>query len=415
MSAYLQFLRENVRWLAAGALLSFLSSFGQTFFIAIFAGEIRNAFGLSHGDWGGIYTLGTGVSAAIVLFAGGLTDRFRVRVLGTGVVIFLGLSCLAMAFNPSALLLPVVILALRFFGQGMSSHVAIVAMARWFVATRGRALAIATLGFSLGDAALPIVFVWLKTFFDWHQLWIGAALICFSAVPVLVWLLSEERTPQSAAEANSSTGMDGRHWTRAEALRGPLFWSLAPALMFLPAFGTAFWFHQVHFAEVKGWDHLSLVAVFPLGTLTFVMSTFLFGWAIDRFGSARLLPLYLLPFAMGFIFHWYAPTVAWSAAGVILMGLGSGGQATLPAACWAEFYGTRHLGAIKSAVAAIMVLGSAIGPGLSGVLIDMGLDFPTQLLIYAGAFVAASVIMIPALTASRQRLPLTAKIDVISS
>ena len=59
----LAFLRDNAPWLTAGVLLTFLSSFGQTFFISIFAGHIREAFDLSHGQWGGIYTLGTTASA----------------------------------------------------------------------------------------------------------------------------------------------------------------------------------------------------------------------------------------------------------------------------------------------------------------------------------------------------------------
>ena len=44
----LAFLRDNAPWLTAGVLLTFLSSFGQTYFISIFAGEIRDTFGLSH-------------------------------------------------------------------------------------------------------------------------------------------------------------------------------------------------------------------------------------------------------------------------------------------------------------------------------------------------------------------------------
>lgn len=401
---YLRFIRDNARFLAAGALLSFLSSFGQTFFISIFGGEIRAAFGLSNGDWGTIYTIGTGASAAVMLWAGGLTDRFRVRALGLIVVGGLGLACVGMAYAPSVLTLTLVIFALRFLGQGMASTLAIIAMSRWFVATRGRALAIATLGFSLGEAVLPLTFVWLKQVFDWHDLWVAAGVFCILMLPVIVWLLGQERTPQSVAQSNSSTGMDGRHWTRADALRHPLFWALVPALVSFPAFVTAFWFHQVHFTEVKGWDHLSLVAVFPLGTAAFIGSTFLYGWLIDRVGSARLLPVYLIPLALGFVCHWYAPTVAWSAAGVILMGLAGGGQATLPSACWAEFYGTQHLGTIKSAIVALMVLGSALGPGLSGWLIDAGMDLPLQLLIYAAVFVASAVGMIPALNAARGRL-----------
>jgi hypothetical protein len=59
----LAFLLDNARWLTVGVLLTFLSSFGQTYFISVFAGEIRAGFGLSHGEWGGIYTLGTTASA----------------------------------------------------------------------------------------------------------------------------------------------------------------------------------------------------------------------------------------------------------------------------------------------------------------------------------------------------------------
>lgn len=405
MSSYLLFLRDNGRWLLAGGLLSFLSSFGQTFFIAIFAGEIRAEFGLSHGDWGGIYTLATGVSAAAMLWLGGLADRFRVRVLGIGVVALLGLACIAMAVNTSPIGLVAVIFFLRFFGQGMASHVAIVAIARWFVANRGKALAAVTIGFALGEAGAPIGLVALKRVLDWREIWLGAALFCALMLPVLLFLLRTERTPQSVAEANVSPGMGGRHWTRAEALRHPLFWALVPALLAFPALGTAFWFQQVHFAEIKGWEHAALVAVFPLGTLAFLASTATYGWAIDRFGTGPLLPLYLLPLVAAFLVHAWAPNVGWAALGIVLMGLASGGQATLPAACWAEFYGTRHIGSIKAAVAAVMVLGSALGPGLSGWLIDAGLALTTQYALYSGVFLAAALVMVPAVGRARADLP----------
>lgn len=390
---FLRFLRENAPFLSAGVLLSFLSSFGQTFFISIFGGEIRSAFGLTNGEWGGLYTLATGVSALLMLLAGGLVDRVRVRDLGAAVVGLLALACFAMALNPSVILLPVVILALRFFGQGMTSTVSVVAMARWFVATRGRALAIAALGFSLGEATLPLSFVWLKRQVDWHILWIGAGVFCLLMLPVLRRLLRLERSPISEAEDHTTVGMDGRHWTRIEALKTPIFWALALAMMLMPAFSTAFWFHQVHFAEVKGWDHLALVTVFPLGTLSLVISTQIFGWAIDRWGVARLLPIYLLPFALGFLAHSHADTVGWAALGIALMGVSGGGQSTIPAACWAQFFGTRHIGAIKSAVVSMMVLGSAIGPGLTGWLIDLGFGFPAQLSVFAVLFVIASAAM----------------------
>ncbi len=401
-TGYFSFIKQNAPFLATGALLSFLSSFGQTFFISIFGGEIRESYGLTNGEWGLIYMIGTGASAAVMVFAGGLADRFRVRKLGITVVLLLGLSCLLMALNPVAALLPFLIFLLRFFGQGMVNHVGVVAMARWFVATRGRALAVAAMGFMLGEATLPLLMVWLKSRIDWHLIWVGCALFCAAMAPVLFWLLRLERTPQAAAEEEQSLGLFGKHWTRAEALRHPVFWAMAPAVMSFSGFGTAFWFHQVHFAEIKGWSHLALVSVFPLGTITLFISTIIYGWAVDRIGAVRLLPVYLIPYIIAFVLHWYAPSLGWTALAIILMGAAGGGQATLLNACWAEFFGTLHLGSIKAATTALMVLGSALGPGVSGWLIDIGVGFEVQMLGYAATFgIAALLLLYPVMVAKR--------------
>jgi MFS family permease len=390
---FFAFLRANAKFLFAGFLLALLSSFGQTFFISIFAGEIRQTFGLSHGDWGGLYGIATTASAAVMLWAGGLTDRFRVRALGAWVLSGLALACLAMAANPLAGGLVVVIFLLRFFGQGMVSHVSGIAMARWFTASRGRALAIAALGFSLGEAALPILFVALKQVLHWRALWAGSALVILICTPVLLWLLRQERTPQSMANEAQSLGMGGRHWTRGQALRHGLFWCAVPMLLAPAAFNTAFFFHQVHLAEVKGWGHAALVTLFPVYSAATVAAMLVSGWAVDRFGTARLMPLYQLPLAAFYLAFAGVTDLTWAAAVVILMGLTSGAQSTVPVAFWAEFYGTRHIGAIKATAASVMVLGSAIGPALTGAFIDRGMAFPAQMGAIAAYIVAASLLV----------------------
>jgi len=397
------FLLQNAPWLAAGALLAFLSSFGQTFFISVFAGEIRAEFGLSHGAWGGIYSLGTTLSAAVMVWAGGLTDRFRARVLGSGVLVLLALACLSMAFS-TVWLLPLVIFALRLTGQGMTSHISAVAMARWFVAMRGRALSIAALGFSFGEALLPIVFVALLGMFDWRLLWLVAAMIAAAGIPLLLLLLRRERTPQSLATSEQSTGMQARQWTRGEALRHRLFWFMVPALLGPPAFNTAFFFQQVHYAEVKGWAHLDLVALFPVYTAISVGAMIVSGWLLDKLGTARLMPFYQVPMVAAFVFFAYATSPASALFGFFFLALSTGANMTLPNAFWAEFYGTAHLGSIKAMAAAVMVLGSALGPGLTGVLIDAGVGIEAQYLGVAGYFVFASAMMAIGVTQARPGL-----------
>ena len=398
------FLFENAPYLTVGVLLTFLSSFGQTFFISIFAGEIRVAFDLSHGEWGGLYMIGTSLSALVMVWAGSLTDVFRVRSLGPVILVGLALACVAMAVNPYAALLPAVIFALRFFGQGMSSHIAVVAMARWFVAQRGRALSIATLGFSVGEALLPLIFVALMALFDWRLLWLIGAVLCLMGGPILFWLLGKERTPQMLAKGDSNTGMEGRHWRRREALRHPLFWTLVPSVLGPSAFVTAFFFHQVHFAEIKGWSHVQLVAFFPLYTLVSIAAMIASGWALDKVGTGRLMPYFQLPMVAAFVVFAVAYGPGAMAVGFVLFAMTTGANATLPAAFWAEFYGTAHIGAIKALAAAVMVLGSAIGPGLTGWLIDIGVGLEVQFFGVAVYFLLASGVMALGIVRARTSL-----------
>ena len=48
---------RDIKLILSGFLLALFSSFGQTFFIALFSAEIRAEFGLSHGAFGSIYSL----------------------------------------------------------------------------------------------------------------------------------------------------------------------------------------------------------------------------------------------------------------------------------------------------------------------------------------------------------------------
>lgn len=401
------FLRQNAPWLGAGAMLTFLSSFGQTFFISIFAGEIQTSFGLSHGAWGGIYSLGTMASAIVMVWSGSLTDRFRVRSLGAWVLGLLALSCLAMAVNPWAALLPAVIFALRLTGQGMASHLGSVAMARWFVASRGRALSIAGLGFAAGQAFLPIVFVALFAIVDWRWLWVVSAGIAAFGIPALMALLRKERTPQSIAKDGAAVGMHGKHWARMDVLKHPLFWMMIPALLGPAAFNTAFFFHQVHFADIKGIAHLHLVSFFPIYTVLAIISMLGSGAALDKFGTPRVIPYFQIPMVLSFLVF-AVSNGTWSLGlGFFFLALTAGAGATLPAAFWAEFYGTQYLGSIKALAAAVMVLGSAIGPGITGALIDLGIGLETQFIWIAGYFAIATVMMWLGIRAARPSLPLS--------
>ena len=78
-------------------------------------------------------------------------------------------------------------------------------------------------------------------------------------------------------------------------------------------------------------------------------------------------------------------------------------------AFWAEFYGTAHIGSIKAIAGAIMVFGSAIGPGITGAIIDLGIDFPGQMIWIAIYFACAAICATLAAGIARRQLALCDK------
>ena len=388
----MRFFVQNARWLVAGILIAFASGYGQTFFISVFAGGIREDFGLTHAAWGGTYTLGTLISAGMMLWAGGLVDRYDIRTMAAIAIAGLALVSFAMSVNGSAPALIAIIFGLRFFGQGLLGHIATVAMGRWFARNRGRAVAIASLGFSLAEAILPILFVALIAGIGWRGGWMAAAIAGGLMIPVIWVILAQERNPRGQAQTNETLGMENRHWTRREAAGHWLFWTTMPAFLGPPMFSTALFFQQVHLAEVKGWSHAGLVALIPFSTGAMIVAMLLTGWLVDRFGSRRLMPLFPLPFAAAFAIMGQADLLTFAAIAFLFHGLGQGMLAALNGTFWPEFYGTRHLGSVRATAVSVMVLGSALGPGLTGLLIDAGIGFDAQL-IWIAAYMALSAVL----------------------
>jgi MFS family permease len=398
MRAYLAFLRAEAPWLGAGFALAALSTFGQTAFVAVFAGDLMARAGLSAGGWGAVYAAATSLSAVAMVWAGALADRVALPRLAAWSLAGLAATCAAMAALgpagavPAWALVPPV-LGLRLFGQGMLGHLALVAMARWFAASRGRAVAFAALGFAAGQATLPLAFTALLPRVGAAALWLACAGVCLGAIPVVARLMRRPRLPRGRARAGDGTpGLGGRHWTRARMLRGGLFWALVPALLASPSFGTAFFFFQVHLPEAKGWSQLGFVALFPLFMAASTAATLASGALVDRLGAARAYAPALLPMAAGFALLGWAPGLGWAVPAVILLALTQGAMATVSVTLWAELYGTRHIGAVKAVAAAAMVAGTALGPGLVGAGIDAGRDFPAQMPWIAAYILAAAAL-----------------------
>lgn len=379
-------LRTEAPWLASGFLLMFFSGFGQTYYIALFAGHLKSELFLTDGQFGGLYTVGTLASAALLTWAGRFADTVAIRWLGMGVVAGLALTSLAMALVTSPWMLAFLLFGLRFFGQGMCTHTAMTAMGRWFNRKRGRAVSIAGLGLPASEGLMPLAAVASMALIGWRGTWVASAvLLLLLGLPALYFLLKHERHPtRGPGQQPDDASEEGRiHWTRGRVLAHPLFYALLPGVLAPPFIITAVFFNQVTLVEIRGWQLEWFAASFPVLAAFHVAAALLAGWMVDRFGARKLLFVFLVAMGLGVMMlalvesRFILPVV------MALFGITMGFSATVSGALWPELYGTLHLGAIRSVMTAIMVFTTAIAPGLVGVLLDAGVLFQVQLLVMA--------------------------------
>src|SRR5690606_11171857 len=293
---FLSFLRSNARWIGGGFLLTFFSSYGQTFFISLSAGNIREEYGLSHGQFGTLYMAATLASAATLPRLGQIVDRYSTRTVTLITVPLLALACVSMALSHSFVLLAVTIYLLRLFGQGMMTHSAFTSAARWFAAQRGRAVSLVTLGLNAGEAVLPLLFIGIAAVVGWRNSWfLAAGVLIVVALPAITSLIAVERAPRSTDPAGRN--LEARDWTRAEAVRDPIFYLLLCGVMAPGFIATTIYFHQVYLVELRGWNLELFASTFMVSATMTIVFALVSGQLIDRFSAVALLPGFLLPLA----------------------------------------------------------------------------------------------------------------------
>ncbi len=390
-----RFFRDNARWLTAGFLLTLFSSFGQTFFIGLSGNALRASFHLSGGAFGALYMVATLASASTLPLVGRTLDLMP----GWKVVRFtmpaLALACVLITLAPNVAVLGFALYLLRLFGQGMMTEIAFTETGRWFVANRGRAMAIIGPGQPLGSAVLPIVVVLIDAASgNWHMAWLlSAVVLLLVGMPLIIALMRVEREPHST-EIKATAQNTARDWTRAEVVRDPVLYLMLAGLLAPPFIGTTVFFFQGYLTELRGYSALAFAAAFPVMSATTVIFGFVCGGLVDRFGALRLLPYVLAPLAVASLAVALITPVWGVYVFMLLLGVSYGFSGTLMGALWPEVYGLANLGGIRSIIVAAMVLATALGPGLSGVLIDWGIPLPEQMLGMAAWCGAASAFLV---------------------
>ncbi len=396
---YVTLLRQHGRFIGFGFFMTWVSGAGQTYFIGVFGPSIQQQFSLSHTEWGSLYMLGTLASAALLPWTGQWVDHAALRIYSLMVLIGLVIACLNISLATNALWLVLAIFLLRQFGQGLSSHTSQTSMARYIGAHRGKALALASMGFSAGEAILPVLAVLSIAAFGWQRSYQFTALGVLLFIPLILWTLKGHQQrhqqfldQQAADDQNENTKQNSS--TRRQMLRERRFYLILPAILMPSYTATALFFYHLTLADAKGWSQLWMTGNYWLYALVTVLTSLLAGPFIDRFTATRTLPYFLLPLIAALLMLVPAKHPLWLLPYMVLLGINIGLYFTATAALWAELYGARHLGSIKSAVNALNVFASALGPVSVGTLLDAQWRIEQVLLLFAALCALATWLLI---------------------
>lgn len=377
--------------IAFGFLMTMSSGFGQTFFISLFNPELRESFDLSHGDIGGLYFIGTLLSAIVVIWLGKLIDQFDLR-LYTGFVTFgLAAACLTIANVNSATSLVVAFFLLRLFGQGLSGHTGITTASRVGAEYRGRCVSFAGLGYSFGEIVLPICTIVLISAIGWRQTWMFYAGFVFIVVAVIAQVLLTQLNTQK--HSTRTVVSDPNSWNRSQVIRDSRFWKIAPAIFSPPIFSTALFFHQQSLAESKNFTLSHWATGIAAYSIAAVLTSLATGILVDRFSGARLVRFYLLPMIIALLIAVFIEVNTLPFIYYALIGATVGIGTPSVSALWLELYGAEHIGAIRALTHACMVFGSALGPLIFGYLLDIGTNWNSLLLSSAFCMAMACVLL----------------------
>jgi MFS family permease len=316
---------------------------------------------------------------------GALLDRHGARWLASGSGIAVLLALLALAFFPTLPMLYVAFAVVGAVGLGApgGSVMTQVPPAKWFIARRGRALAIATVGLPAGAVAMIPVTTFLLDRFGWQaaygMLGVGIALVIVPFNAVLMRRTPEDHglLPDGAAPGEDVGGREdrtqprNRSWTVSEAARTSVFWV---ALLAFVLSGVA--------------------AGIAFDPITVVVASLGWGWAAERL-SSRLLgvvagggfALSMLPMMLtsGQAFTIFAYALPW--------GIAAGAWITLNNVLWPEYFGRAALGAIRGVVLPGTLAAAALGPVAYGLLLDAGISARVVWAVSLVLFAAAGLLL----------------------
>ena len=384
----------NFKIILFGFIFTFFSSFGQSYFIGIFNSSIRADLSITHGQFGTIYASATLLSSLILIWIGKKIDEMNVFKFSMFVIILLSFASYFFSTIKVMPLLFIGIFLLRLSGQGLMSHTATTTVSRFFEKTRGKALSVTWLGLSAAEFVLPVLTVFLLTLISWREIWLIISLLVLFILPIVSFLLIKKLKIDSRENSkNDKINNNIKQWNRSEVIKDFRFYIIALNMLGMPSVATGIFVYQSFIISSKDWTPFIFAQSFMAYSILSVITLFASGFLIDKFTSRKLLIYMNIPLLLAVIVLNLFENPLSSFVLLGLVGISNGFANVLGSSTWAEIYGVKYLGGIKSITTAMMVFATATGAATFGILIDKGYSINFIALI-SGIYITFSLILL---------------------
>lgn len=279
-------------------------------------------------------------------------------------------------------------------------------VSRWFLVNRGRAMAAATVGASLGGAVLvPLNAYIIDTSGLLNGCIVLSAITVVVIVPCAVWVIRDgpevlglepdggQRQQNGTDVDDQMNAQDAREWTLAQAMRTSAFWGLSFCFGLGMMAQSAYLFHQVPFLQIT----MGLVGAASVVTISTLAATFgrlVFVLIADRLSPKHWIAIVFALQALSFLTLASATRVAELMLGSAIFGLTMGIVVTLQPLVTAYCFGRETFGRIYGPIYLSIRFGAAIGPAIVGAMFALSGEYTMAWMLLAGCLILACV-MVP--------------------
>ncbi|MCX5909400.1 MAG: MFS transporter [Deltaproteobacteria bacterium] len=372
-------------FIVAAGFLILLVSWGSIFSFGVFLIPLTEEFGWNRASTAGISSLTILLFGLGSIVSGRLTERLtprRIAITG-GLLVGGGLALSAAIQN----LWHLYVFFGLIIGLGVSAgYVPLVAtLARWFIAQRGVAMGIMSMGISFGIILLPPLSRELITIFGWRLSFLILGLLSGLVIIGSAFILCRDPRDKGLSphvgQPSKTVGQTdasppavermSRDFRFSEAVATSAFWKIFSSYLL---WCVGFYMVSIHIAAYGTERGLSpMASAFAVSLIGFgsIFGKIFMGLLSDRIGPKRVLVINLLMQGIS-IFGLIASKSAvpiYLFAGIF--GFGYGGTGPQIPVLAAQLFGLSALGAIFGALLFSGQLGGAIGPLLGGRMFDL--------------------------------------------